>query len=56
VEGEAGSPVTVVSPSGPQGRHWVRGEGPHWPCALAVICRLGAAATFRQCQPSQRDL
>src|SRR5215207_9813474 len=25
-------------------------------CAFAVICRLGAAATLRQCQPSERDL
>jgi hypothetical protein len=27
-----------------------------WLCAFAVICRLGAAATLRQCQPSERDL
>ena len=38
--------------AGPALSSWRRS----WPCALAVICRLGAAATFRQCQPSQRDL
>jgi hypothetical protein len=36
---------------------WLRpGSDPlfDWPCAFAVICRLGAAA-LRQCQPSGRD-